>query len=271
MKLSIQDTALFFKLMWELQFDVNLRKRILSGVDSPEAFSKLSTEEKLRVRDILWDNPALIDAYVSENPQGLPADELEIVASWKQFVLGTFHIFRYLKKHTIFILDDDHVYGVLGLVDSIEDMLNGRTPPIMVNAVLLPFKGQIVHDGLISSYGIYFGGGIRSGLNEIYMAARQNGRIITTLELESAQPARQRRIKPVKDWGPVVDELVETASTMKGGPPVQSSAFGLLRASAQLAQAAVHDPENQDTLWDLERRVRTALSRVQTVLERAER
>jgi hypothetical protein len=271
MKLSAQDAQLFFRLMWGLQLDVNRRQKVVPGVDSAEAYARLSTEEKLQVRGALWENPALIDVYVSENPDGLPADELAIIERWKRFVSGTFQIFRYLKKHAIFIRDEDHVYGVLGLVDTIEDMLHGRKPPIMVEAVLLPFKGRIVHDGLLSSYSIYFGGGIRSSLNETYMAAKQNERIITTLEPESAQPSPPRREKPVKDWGPVVDELVETAGTMKGGPTIQSSAFGLLRASAQLAQAAVHDPENQDTLWDLERRVRTALSRLQTVLERAER
>jgi hypothetical protein len=58
---------------------------------------------------------------------------------------------------------------------------------------------------------------------------------------------------------------------MKGGPAVQSPAFSLLRAAAQLAQAAVHSPDGLDELWDLERRVRRALTRLQTVLDRAER
>ena len=38
-----------------------------------------------------------------------------------------------------------------------------------------------------------------------------------------------------------------------------------------LAQAAVHNPDDLNELWDLEQRVRTALSRMQTVLSRAER
>jgi hypothetical protein len=269
-KLSTKDAALFFKLMWRLQFYVNQQRQILPDVESVEDFADLPSTERAEVRNVLWENPELIDAYVAENPHGLPAEELGIIRKWKRFVSGTFQIFRYLKKHTIFIGEDSKVYGVLALYDSLEEMLYGRRPPIMVQAVLLPFEGKIVYDGTLNSYNIFFGRGIRSSLNEEYMAAKQNDRIITTLEPELAQPARRRREKPAKDWGAVVDDLVKTTGKMKGGPTVQSSAFGLLRASAQLAQAAVHDPGDLDELWELERRVRTALTRLQRVLDRAE-
>lgn len=271
MKLSTEDTSLFYKLMWGLQFYVNRQLQILPGVDSAEAYAALPTADRIQVRDALWKNPDLIDAYVAENPDRLSAEELGIVRKWKGFVSGTFQIFRYLKKHTIFILDDDRVYGVLGLYDSIEDALGGRRPPVMAQGVLLSFKGQIVYDGILQSYNIHFGRGIRSGLNEVYMAAKQNKRIITTLEPERVKRSRQRRAKPAKDWGPMVDDLVQTTGRMKGGPAVQSAAFSLLRASAQLARAAVHAPGDLDALWDLERKARTALSRLRTVLDRAER
>lgn len=270
MKLSTDDAELFFKLMWRLQFYVNQKHRILPDVNSVDDYVALMQTERAQVRNVLWENPELIDAYVLENPHNLPDDELNIVRKWKQFVTGTFHIFRYLKKHAIFI-GDGQAYGVLALRDSLEEMLYGRRLPVMVQAVLLPFKGQIVYDGMLNFYNIYFGGGIRSRLKEEYMAAKQNGRIITTLEPELAQPARQTRKKPGKDWRSEVDDLVKATDKMKGGPPVASSAFSLLRASAELAQAAVHDPDDLDKLWKLERRARTALSRLQTALNRAER
>jgi hypothetical protein len=258
-------------MMWGLQLYVNRQKKILPGVDSIEVYAELPTEDKIEVRDALWENPGLIEAYVAENPDGLTAKELAIVHKWDRFVSGTCQIFRHLKKYSIFILDDDRVFGVLGLHDSLKEALYGRKLPVMVKAVLLPFKGVIVYDGILQSYNIYFGRGIRSGLNEAYMAAKQNDRIITTLEPELAKPARQRRKKPAQDWRPVVDELVQTAAKMKGGPAVQSAAFSLLRASAQLTQAAVHHPDDLDELWDVERKVRRALTRLQTVLNRAER
>jgi hypothetical protein len=270
MKLSTADAGLFFKLMWGLQFYVNQQRGVLPDVDSVEAYAELPATDRVQVRNALWEKPELIDAYVAENPHGLPTDELEIIQKWRRFILGTFHIFRYLKKHTIFI-GEDKVYGVLALYDSLEDVLYGRRLPVMVQAVLLPFKGQIVYDGLLNFYNIYFGGGIRASLNEEYMAAKQNDRIITTLEPELAKPARGAPKEPGQDWRPVMDDLVKTTDKIKGGPPVQSSAFNLLRASAKLAQVAAHNPDDLDELWKLERRVRTALTRLQTVLDRAER
>jgi hypothetical protein len=271
MKLATKDTALFFKLMWRLQFYVNQKRRILPDVDSVEDYADVPSMERVQVRNVLWENPELIDAYVAENPHDLPDDELDIIRKWKRFVADTFQIFRYLKKHAIFIGEGSQVYGVLALYDSLEEVLYGRRLPVMVQAVLLPFKGKIVYDGTLNFYNIHFGRGIRTGLNEEYMAAKQNDRIITTLEPELAQPARRTRKKPGKDWRPVVDDLVEAANKMKGGPPVPSSAFSLLRASAELAQAAVHNPDDLDGLWKLERRARAALTRVQTALNRAER
>ena len=270
MKLSTEDAALFFKLMWRLQFYVNQQHQILPDVGSVDDYVAVMQTERVQVRDVLWENPELIDAYVAENPHNLPDDELDIIRKWKRFVVGAFHIFRYLKKHAIFV-GDDQVYGVLALYDSLEEMLYGRRLPIMVQAVLLPFKGRIVYDGTLNFYNIHFGGGIRSHLKEEYMAAKQNGRIVTTLEPELAQPARQTRKKPGKDWRSEVDNLVKMTAKMKGGPPVSSSAFSLLRASVQLAQAAVHNPDDLDGLWKLERRARTALTRLQTALDRAER
>lgn len=271
MKLAKEEADLFFKLMWGLQFYINEQRQILPKVKSVEEYTKLQSADKVQVRDVLWENPGLIDAYVAENSDGLSAAELGIVRKWKGFVSGTFQIFRLLKKHAVFIREDSQVYGVLGLHDSLEEVFLGRPLPIMVQAVLLPFKGKVVYDGLLKWSNIFFGGGIRTSLKEEYMVAKQQGRIITTLEPELAEPARSVRKGPDKDWGVEVDGLVKATEEMKGGSMVQNSAFALQRASARLTQAAIHHPDDFAGLWRLERQVRMALTRLQTTLERAER
>jgi transposase len=136
----------------------------------------------------------------------------------------------------------------------------------------LPFRGRIVYDGLFNAYRVYFGAGIRGDLKESYMAAKQNRRIIETLEPERAPPSKPRSArKPARDLRPVVDEVVSTANRLRGGQsPVQRPAFSLLKASARLAQAAVHDPEDVDALWVQWQRVHRALRRMETTLDRAE-
>lgn len=274
MKLPIEDVALFYKLMWPLQFYVNQQRGILPHVDSLEAYMACPQPDKLQVRNALYEDIGLLDAFVAENPAHLSADELAIVQSWKRFVAGDFYIVRFLKKATIFVdsKDPPHVYAVLGLTDSLEDIFYGRRPPIWIQTVLLPFKGRIVYDGLLNYYNIFFGSGIRGRLNETYQAAKQNQRIIETLEPERQPPPKKRAPrKPPPDWRPVVDELVKMVEGLKGGEsPVQSPAFGVLKASARLAQAAVHNPDDLDALWEAGRRVQTALRRLETVLYRAE-
>jgi hypothetical protein len=270
MKISTEDADLFFKLMWGLQFYVNQQRQILPRVRTVQDYAKRSMGDKAEVRDALWENPDLIDTYVRDNPDGLSAEELGIVQKWKRYVTGTFQVYRLLKKHAILIGEKGQVYGVLGLYDSLEDLFGGRSLPVMVQTVLLPFRGKVVYDGLLRGYNVYFGKGIRSNLHEEYMAAKQNDRIITTLDPESRKPERGKRKGSDKDWQPVLAGLVQTTEGMRGGPAIQSSAFGLLRASARLAQAAVHSSDDLDELWHHEQQVRRALTRLQRTLDRAE-
>jgi hypothetical protein len=276
MKLSSNEAALFYKLMWPLQFYVNQKRKILPEVDSVEAYAEdYSFEEKLPVRNALYEHPELIEAFVEENPAQLTKDELAIVQSWKNFVAGEFYIERFLKKGAMFIhtVEPPQVYVVLGLTNSLKEIFQHyHNPPILVKTVLLPFKGRIIYDGLFQTYNIFFGGGIKGNLKEIYMAAKQNQRLIETLEPgHRAQQQKKARSKPGRDWRPEVDELVKEANKLKGEKvPIQSEAFSLLKASARLTQAVVHNPDDLDALWKLNKRVDRALRKLEKTLYRAE-
>jgi len=269
MLLSQNDAAVFFRLMWGLQFYVKQQQGLLPDINSFEEYEELPGEEKLPVRNALWENPELIDAYVGENPDDLLPEELSIIGKWKGFIRGKFYIFRYLKNHAIF-MGESKVYGVLGLYESFDDMFHGWPVPIFVETVLLPFKGKIIYDSLCQFYNIQFGSGIRSGLNEDYMKAKQNGLIITSFEPEtSAGKPTQRSRKPGEESGAIVEGIVQMSERLRGGDAIQSAAFGLLRASAKVAQAALHNPDDLDELEQLPRKAHNALNRLQTGLERA--
>jgi hypothetical protein len=270
--LSREDAELFFKLMWRLHSYVNHQCMILPNVQSIEDYATQPETNKIKVREVLWTRLDLIDTYIQGNPDGSSAEELAIIAGWKRVIVGSFQIFRHLKKYTVFIGEQSQVYGVLGLSVSMEEIFYGRPLPILVQAVLLPFRGQIVYDSFLQSYNVFFGSGIRGRLKEAYMAAQQNGRIITTLEPErSSEASDAAKPKPHKDWVSVVDEIVKASDSMRGGPPLQSAAFALLRASAQVVQLAVRQPDAIDEMWQLGIQVKKVLTRLQRVLERAER
>ena len=271
MNLSREDADLYFKLMWRVHFYVNGQLGVAPSPESVGAYMNLAQEDKLKVRSALYEHIELLDKFVSENPFDLPGDELRIVQRWKRYVSGDFYIVKFLKKHAIFLASkSSEVYAVLGLYDSIEDMLYPLHPPILVKAVLLPFKGRIIYDSLFQTYNIFFGGGVRGNLNEDYQMAKQAGRIIESLEpeVETVQPPKPK--KPARDWGSELDSIVEMTEQLKQAESiVQTRAFGVLKAGARLGQAAAHTPDNLEELGALARRTQTALKQLETALRRA--
>jgi len=274
MKLSKQDADLFFTLMWPLQFFVHQRLHILPNVDTLQAYIACPSDLKWQVRQALYENVDLIDAFVQENPQNFSEEKLAIIATWKHYKSGDFYIERLLKTHAIFVSSEDKVYAVLALYDSFQDMFHCSQLPVLVKAVLLPFKGKIIYDGLLQGYSIFFGRGISSELKETYMVAKQHGRIIESLPADSPLPQATQRQTPTKDWRPELDALMAQAKTLRAGsdqPPVLSPTFALVKASVELAQCAVATPNDLTTLWKALHKVGRAMGRVETTLERAER
>ena len=199
MNLHPDDGRLFYKLFAALLGYVNRKLGIVPEQFTQESeYTSLPPQTRGKVRDALYEHRELIDQFVAENPAGLSPEELEIVASWKHAVVGRFYILRYLKKYTIFLSASDKpykAYGVLGLADPIEEVVS-RPLPVLCNAVLLPFKRQIIYDGLIAPYSVFFGGGVRRNLNEDYNEAKQAFGIITSLGDQSAPlPAKPKKAK----------------------------------------------------------------------------
>jgi hypothetical protein len=271
MKLSKEDADQFYRLMWGLQFFVGQQRRLIPEVKSLPEYVTAPSATKIMVRDAVWANADLIDAYVAKNPEGFPAAELNVIHQWKRFVAGKFVIHRYLKDYAVF-LGNSEVYGVLGLNDAFDVMVAPRRLPVMVETVLLPYQGKVIYDGIFRPYSLAFGSGMRSGFNEQYSTAKQNGRIITSLEPERApvEPARQRR-ELDQESERIVAEIGKMSEKLRGGTVIQSAALGVLRAGAKVAQSAAQEPDDLEELWRLGRQVQSALKRLQTALERAEK
>ena len=199
MLLNPPELDLFFRLHRTLMFFVNQRLQAIPDKPAtPEGFSGLSPEKRLKVRDAFLANPDLIQAFVEENPAHLPDEELEIIRSWQHLVAGKFYIFRELKKYTVFLATQEPTvaYGVLGLSQPFEELV-GPYLPVLVNAVLLPFRDKIVYDGLLSSYRISFGPGIRRSLNESFKEAKARHGIVTSLPMsKEVLPPKAPKLRP---------------------------------------------------------------------------
>jgi len=264
MTLLPEDGKLFFELMWQLQYYVNQKKGFHTSITSRAEYANLPTEKKLQARDALWDHPELIEAYVHENPDSLPSEELEIVQKWKGFIKGSFFLLRHLKKGSIFISDGDQVYSVHGIQDPLDEVIPSYALPLMTKAVLLPFKGQITYDGLLQSYSVHFGGGIRSNLNHTYAVAKQKDRIITTLEPDLAIP---KIVKPRKTSLPQLKELSASMAKIKGDGPLQNSALNLARLCLGLSIADAEGMFTPDEIEVQARKIVKASSRLLNLLD----
>jgi len=199
MQLPLDDVDLFFRLHRGLMFFVNRKLRVLDQkVATPEAYSGLPPEARVEVHKALLDHTDLIDAFADENPFNFDEAGLEVVRSWKHLVTGTFYAFRQLRDHMIFLSSTEPVvaYGVVALFDPFEAVV-GPYLPRMIKTTLLPFKGRIVYDGLVTAYNVTFGGGIKRRLNEDYKDAKERSGIVTSLPMsDKPLPRKAPKAKP---------------------------------------------------------------------------
>lgn len=247
MFLSPDDAAVFFKLMPALQTYANRKLDLVKNLVEPLDYRKVSMDDRLNLRDALYEkHRELIGEFVRENPFGFSVDELAIVAGWQNCIPGNFYFMDVTKKYNNIFIHDKNVYAVLALTDPLHYLIN-QPLPIYIKTVLLPFKGKIIYDGLLQSYSVTFGPGIRSSIQSQYKIAKSKGQIIESLDpdWEPAPPKNQ------KDWRPLLAELSEKSSKLRSGadePPMNSPAFSLVKASLEFARTAVESPEDADLL-----------------------
>ncbi len=234
MQLTPQDVALFFKLQRSLFCYVNQQLQVIPGeYPTPDDGLRMAAELRVQLRKALTANMHLIDDFVKENPYHLPPDELDIVRSWNHLVAGKFYILRLLQKHAIFFTGgkDSFAYGVLALSQPFEELIGSRLP-ILTETHLLPFREAIVYDGLLCSYSIFFGPGIRSSLNEGFKEAKQKHGIITSL--------------PVSDMPAVVIPAKRTPKTRPKEQPAKDQSAEILQQLVELTDTFCRNHLNEE-------------------------
>ncbi len=182
MLISPEETELFFALYPSVIGFAAGRSGGIEGIRDAGTFKSAPNKAKAQARNHLLNNIQLIKDYMEENPDGFRERELGYMSDWSLFMQGDFFAVQDLKKYTVFLPADDSTkaYGVLSLTDEIADILP-PTLPLLIKAVLLPWKGQIIWDGLFTICNISFGSGIRGSIRESYRQAKAAG-IITSLD-----------------------------------------------------------------------------------------
>lgn len=181
-KLSPAECREFYQIWYGLMGFVNEWEGIVKDKIRAEYPNKVSDMIVHKVREVVWEKPELIDAYISETQ--LPQEEIEILKLWRtNHKKGMFFILEYGPEYALAIDQNeegqDRLYGIRGISNSIENILN-RDLPTQIETVLLPFKGKIIYDSFISSLPVGFGKGAKAAFEDMQDKAMKYG-IITSL------------------------------------------------------------------------------------------
>ena len=179
--LSESDGNLFFKLFLPMLDYVNDRFRVVPGLHDITGAKSLEILKVKKIADRIWQDTALIDEYTANRE--LPVDHKRILLSWKNKINSKFAVDRHLSNGSIFIdLKDCKVYQVCGIKSDWEEMFGDFPLPIVIDAVLIPFRDVIITDGLIHPYlDFTIGPDYRKDLKILYREAKESGQVIKAL------------------------------------------------------------------------------------------
>jgi uncharacterized protein YchJ len=175
-KLSASDTEHFYRLWYGVLAYVNRKYSLTPSVQRDLERNNYETIDASKIqsaRDKVWEEPGLIAEFIENGGAKLSDDDRTILLDWQaNHIKNRFMLLKHIRDYSVFMLFDDGktstLYGVIGLLNSLNRLFPRERLPIMVEAVLLPFKGRIVYDTLIASYQISFKSGAASGFERFY-------------------------------------------------------------------------------------------------------
>jgi hypothetical protein len=186
MILAGHDAALFYRAWGAVLTWVNEQRSIVPEFPPPAPERPIPPELANPIRKVVWAEDALLERFVAERGARLGSAESELIMSWRHRLSGQFVVFKHLQKHSIFMSKD--VYGVRGLYSPFAELFPHL--PMIVHAVLLPFRDVIVTDGLLESppMQLSFGAGMRRMFQDQYRRAHAASEVRTRLLPRVAEP-----------------------------------------------------------------------------------
>lgn len=182
MRLNEQEYNQYIRIHPKLIYFAGKKLGLFPKNTTLENFLGWSVEKKYPTREALYENLHLLDEFIHEFSKELSKEDIKLIQQFRHFVKGTFVVVKLTPQHAIF-MDDQFTYEVLALNDPFE-MFWGNNLPVMVEAVLLPFKDKIIYDGIISSYPVVIGPGMKESImHDFNRIVAQNG-VISQLPVD---------------------------------------------------------------------------------------
>lgn len=181
-QLTASECLFFYKTFYGLMGFINEKKRIIKQDILPIYPNPVGDDQIYKVREVLWQNPELIDDYIASAK--LPEDQEMLLKSWRDnHKKGMFFLMEYKPEYALAIGTDkkkqDRIFAIKGISRSLSDALQQELP-LQFESVLLPFNDKIIYDGFISRFPIKYLDGAKKAFKEMYQSALVRG-IVTKL------------------------------------------------------------------------------------------
>lgn len=181
MILPKKDSDLFSIVYLSLLYYIGDVYEILYEETDFEDFLFMEVPMKIEIRDVLLeDTDNILDEFIADSPD-MSEDELSILNGIRKGIIGKFILLESLSQYSVFrSVENNKYYTVIALSEPFDQLFSSY--PALLELYLIPFKGQIIYDGFIKGLRPRIEKKIEKMMLEEYEIAKQNNKIITTLD-----------------------------------------------------------------------------------------
>lgn len=234
------DAKRFFRIYYQLLGYTNRCLELVDGVKEGPDIDDVSVSELLTIRDGLYDHDGLIQGFVWNADDDLDQPDRKLAASWRSYEYSEFLVRQYTRGYAEFIdiWGPHRLYAVKSLRQSFKQM--GLEPPEVVSAVLLPYEGRIVADGVVEPESPIGGMAVGEYEEEVEIALDRYG-VIEELPAPREPTQADYRYPDGDRPDPVRQELDDHyRAAMRGDP---QRAYQLIAVYEQAVRKGAVDPD----------------------------
>ena len=154
--LGEKKSKLFYKLYFALLEFTNQKYKINPNYKIYKQHG-INPQEITNIIDMFWKNKDLIILeFCIVNPYKFTKEEIKLLDGFKKGIHDSFVLVQYERDYTL-LMKNGKIYMVKGLNDNIDNIITYDKLPCFVETSLIEFNGNIVYDGIISSFPVKFG------------------------------------------------------------------------------------------------------------------
>lgn len=154
--LGEKESKLFYKLYFALLEFTNQKYKINPNYKIYKQHG-INPQEITDIIDMFWKNKNLIILeFCIVNPYKFTKEEIKVLDGFKKGIHDSFVLVQYERDYTL-LMKNGKIYMVKGLNDNIDNIITYDKLPCFVETSLIEFNGNIVYDGIISSFPVKFG------------------------------------------------------------------------------------------------------------------